>query len=120
MMLCRIVFCGNCKALDFREKITENILARETQKFVMARGPVRAFIFNESRKKSAQAGSNNYPAIEKIHQVINMGLDGGRKIGSEAEATAFGELALSSESKALRHIFFTSTAFKKTEYDGHS
>lgn len=83
------------------------------KKFILARGPVRAFIFNESRKKSAQAGSDNYPAIEKIHQVINMGLDGGRKIGSQAEATAFGELALSAESKALRHIFFTSTALKK-------
>ena len=45
------------------------------------------------------------------------GLDGGRKIGSEAEAAAFGELALSSESSIAIFLYLGGL---KTEHNGNS
>ncbi len=94
-----------------RKSIKKSLSVR-IQRFFLHRGPVRAFILNESRKKATKAGSQHYPAIDKIHQVVNIGFDGGRSMGLSAEAQAFGELAMTQVSQALRHVFFASTALK--------
>lgn len=56
----------------------------------------------------------NYPAAERIIQVVRTGLDHGSASGYEAEARAFGELAMTPQSAALRSLFFASTALKKS------
>ncbi|MDK6261048.1 3-hydroxyacyl-CoA dehydrogenase, partial [Corynebacterium frankenforstense] len=49
----------------------------------------------------------------RILEVIETGLAQGSSSGYDAEARAFGELAMTSQSQALRHIFFANTDVKK-------
>lgn len=73
----------------------------------------RSVLFNIVRKKTLAKTHGNYPAAERIIQVVRTGLEQGSASGYEAEARAFGELAMTSESAALRSLFFASTALKK-------
>lgn len=77
-------------------------------------GPLgRNILFTLAGKKTEQKTHGNYPATKKILDVIETGLAQGTSSGYDAEARAFGELAMTPQSKALRHIFFTSTEIKK-------
>lgn len=77
-------------------------------------GPLgRALLFRMVRKQTAQKTQGNYPATDRILDVLETGLAQGSSSGYDAEARAFGELAMTSESKALRNIFFASTEVKK-------
>lgn len=77
-------------------------------------GPLgRNLLFSMAAKKTAQKTQGNYPATDKILKVVEIGLAQGLSSGYEAEARAFGELAMTPQSKALRNIFFASTDIKK-------
>ncbi|HBL4690554.1 fatty acid oxidation complex subunit alpha FadJ [Citrobacter sedlakii] len=77
-------------------------------------GPLgRALLFRMVSKKTEQKTRGNYPATERILQVIETGLAQGSSSGYDAEARAFGELAMTPQSQALRNIFFASTEVKK-------
>ncbi|MDU5714218.1 MAG: fatty acid oxidation complex subunit alpha FadJ [Citrobacter freundii] len=68
-------------------------------------GPLgRALLFRMASKKTAQKTQGNYPATERILEVIETGL---------AQGSSSGELAMTSQSQALRHIFFANTDVKK-------
>ncbi|NIF57034.1 fatty acid oxidation complex subunit alpha FadJ [Enterobacter sp. Ap-916] len=83
-------------------------------------GPLgRSLLFSMVSKKTEEKTQGNYPATGRIIQVIRTGLEQGSKSGYEAEAKAFGELAMSPESAALRGLFFASTELKK-EYGGEA
>lgn len=77
-------------------------------------GPLgRALLFRMVSKKTAQKTQGNYPATDRILEVVETGLSQGSSSGYEAEARAFGELAMTPQSRALRNIFFASTELKK-------
>ncbi|XTZ39600.1 fatty acid oxidation complex subunit alpha FadJ [Salmonella enterica] len=77
-------------------------------------GPLgRRLLFQMVAKKTAQKTQGNYPAASRILSVVETGLAQGKSSGYDAEARAFGELAMTAQSKALRHLFFTSTDIKK-------
>ncbi len=77
-------------------------------------GPLaRALLFSTVEKKTRQKTHGNYPAPGRIIDTVRTGLTHGSASGYESEARAFGELAMSRESGALRHLFFTSTDIKK-------
>lgn len=77
-------------------------------------GPLgRALLFNAVGKKTEQKTKGNYPATKRILDVIETGLSQGSSSGYAAEAKAFGELAMTPQSQALRSIFFASTDVKK-------
>lgn len=77
-------------------------------------GPLgRSLLFNLVGKKTEQKTKGNYPATRRILGVIKTGLEQGSHSGYEAEAKAFGELAMTPQSAALRSIFFASTELKK-------
>ncbi len=77
-------------------------------------GPLgRTLLFRMVEKKTQQKTHGNYPAAPRILDVVQTGLAQGRSSGYETEARAFGELAMTPQSRALRHIFFTSTDIKK-------
>lgn len=77
-------------------------------------GPLgRRLLFSVAEKKSQQKTHGNYPATGRILTVLETGLAQGRSSGYDAEAQAFGELAMTPQSKALRSIFFASTDVKK-------
>ncbi|MRS14809.1 fatty acid oxidation complex subunit alpha FadJ [Enterobacteriaceae bacterium RIT691] len=77
-------------------------------------GPLaRNLVFSMAGKKTEQKTHGNYPAAERILNVLETGLSHGSTSGYEAEARAFGELAMTPQSRALRAIFFASTEVKK-------
>ncbi|MCX2943806.1 enoyl-CoA hydratase-related protein, partial [Rahnella perminowiae] len=80
----------------------------------LAGGPVgKSLLFHFVRKQIWAKTHGNYPATTKIIDVVKTGLDQGSGNGYQAEAKAFGELVMTSESAALRGLFFASTALKK-------
>ncbi|HKM97955.1 MAG TPA: fatty acid oxidation complex subunit alpha FadJ [Buttiauxella sp.] len=77
-------------------------------------GPLgRSLLFSIVSKKTEQKTRGNYPATQRIIDVIKVGLGQGSFSGYESEAKAFGELAMSPQSAALRGLFFASTELKK-------
>ena len=77
-------------------------------------GPLgRSLVFSMAAKKTEQKTHGNYPATGRILSVLETGLSQGSSSGYEAEARAFGELAMTPQSKALLSIFFASTEVKK-------
>ncbi len=77
-------------------------------------GPLgKAILFNIVRKKVRAKSKGHYPATEHIIDVVRKGLDHGGSSGYEAEARAFGDLAVSPQSAALRSVFFATTSLKK-------
>ncbi|SFU02787.1 short chain enoyl-CoA hydratase /3-hydroxyacyl-CoA dehydrogenase [Kosakonia arachidis] len=80
---------------------------------VLAGALGRALLFRMASKKTEQKTQGNYPATTRILSVIETGLAQGRSSGYDAEAKAFGQLAMTPQSQALRHLFFSSTSVKK-------
>ncbi|RJT26077.1 fatty acid oxidation complex subunit alpha FadJ [Buttiauxella izardii] len=77
-------------------------------------GPLgRSLLFSMVEKKTEQKTRGNYPATQRIIDVIKVGLGQGSFSGYESEAKAFGELAMTPQSAALRGLFFASTELKK-------
>ncbi|HBT15167.1 MAG TPA: fatty acid oxidation complex subunit alpha FadJ [Erwinia persicina] len=88
------------KALPLRERLLN--------------GPAgRAILFALARRQTQAKTHGNYPATEKILSVVRCGLEQGSGSGYAAEAKAFGELAMTPQSAALRSLFFATTALKK-------
>lgn len=73
----------------------------------------RSVLFSQAKKQTLAKTQGNYPAPLKILEAIQAGLSGGFNKGLDVEARAFGELCMTSESKALRSLFFATTAMKK-------
>ncbi|AMG59335.1 fatty acid oxidation complex subunit alpha FadJ [Pantoea vagans] len=77
-------------------------------------GPVgRHALFALATRQTAAKTQGNYPAANRIIEVVRIGLEQGSRAGHDAEARAFGELAMTPESAALRGIFFATTVMKK-------
>ncbi|MEI7188077.1 fatty acid oxidation complex subunit alpha FadJ [Dickeya dianthicola] len=74
---------------------------------------VRRWLFERLRRQTQAKTQGNYPATTRIIDVVRRGLEQGSQAGYQAEARAFGRLVASSESVALRRLFFTATALKK-------
>lgn len=80
----------------------------------LAHNPLgRKVLFDQARKALHKKTRGNYPAQDRILDVVKAGLEKGLEGGLDAEAKAFGELVMSPESKALRSIFFATQALKK-------
>jgi 3-hydroxyacyl-CoA dehydrogenase/enoyl-CoA hydratase/3-hydroxybutyryl-CoA epimerase len=76
----------------------------------------RRLLFQQARKQLLVKTRGNYPAQERIIDVVAVGYARGLKAGYAAEAKAFGELAMTDVSKQLRGIFFAQTALKKESF----
>jgi len=78
----------------------------------------RTLLFMLATQRSQAKTQGNYPATQKILSVVKMGLQQGDSAGYVAEAKAFGQLAMTPQSAALRSIFFATTAMKKERGGG--
>ena len=79
----------------------------------------RKLVFEQAESQVKSKTGDHYPAPFKLLQVVKIGLEQGMSQGLAAEAQAFGELVLSSESRALRQLFFATTEQKKeTQWQG--
>lgn len=73
----------------------------------------RRFVFDQARKRTKSKTRGNYPAPDKILDVVKTGLESGTKKGEAAEAAAFGELVVSPEARQLIRLFFATNKLKK-------
>jgi 3-hydroxyacyl-CoA dehydrogenase/enoyl-CoA hydratase/3-hydroxybutyryl-CoA epimerase len=81
---------------------------------VLVKNPLgRAFFFDQARKRTLRKTHGNYPAAERILDVVRIGLSRGAEAGYGAESAAFGELAVSAEARELIGIFFAQNELKK-------
>ncbi|CAH2104548.1 unnamed protein product [Euphydryas editha] len=77
---------------------------------------VKNFIFNKAKEQVMKASRGLYPAPLKILEVVRIGVDKGPVAGYEAEAQAFGELAMTPQSKGLIGLFRGQTECKKNRF----
>jgi len=73
----------------------------------------RKLLFDQAKKQLLSRTHGNYPAPERIVDVVRAGLEGGMEKGLEAEASAFGDLVVSAEAAQLMNIFCATTELKK-------
>ena len=73
----------------------------------------RKLLFDQAARRTFIKTRGNYPAAEKIIEVVRTGLEQGKEQGLAAEAAAFGDLVVSPESRQLVNIFFASNTLKK-------
>jgi 3-hydroxyacyl-CoA dehydrogenase/enoyl-CoA hydratase/3-hydroxybutyryl-CoA epimerase len=86
----------------------------ELKELALAENPIgRKLLFEKARQQLTRETHGNYPAPERILDVVKLGLAEGLPSGLDAEASAFGELVVSDTARALRHVFFASTELKK-------
>lgn len=88
---------------SFKDLATENFVTRK-------------IIFQKVRETILKKTNGFYQAPLKILDVMDSGMMKGRTSYLASEAQAFGELAISEQSKNLQHIFFMSESVKK--YNG--
>ncbi|MDU6434170.1 MAG: fatty acid oxidation complex subunit alpha FadJ [Pantoea sp.] len=88
------------RELPLRDRVMQAPLARHA-------------FFALAQRETARKTHGNYPAAQRIIDVVRTGIEQGSEAGHRAEARAFGELAMTPESAALRSLFFASTAMKK-------
>lgn len=86
----------------------------ELTELALAENPLgRKVLFDQAKKQLFKKARGNYPAPERILDVVKTGLEAGFDKGIEAEARAFGELAKSPEAAQLMNIFTATVELKK-------
>src|SRR5690606_20210321 len=94
-----------------KKKLKDVLDASELQDWALKDTPLgRKVVFDQAKKALLKKTRGNYPAQEKILEVVKTGLDEGFEKGLEAEALAFGELVVSPQAAQLMNIFFATTA----------
>lgn len=77
---------------------------------------VKDQIFGKAKAQVMKMSGGLYPAPLRILEVVRTGIDKGIKAGYEAEARAFGELAMTPQSKGLLGLFRGQTECKKNRF----
>jgi 3-hydroxyacyl-CoA dehydrogenase/enoyl-CoA hydratase/3-hydroxybutyryl-CoA epimerase len=81
---------------------------------LLEKNPIgRAVMFKKARHELLRKTGGHYPAPERILDVLEVWAKSGFDAARDAEAEAFGELAVSGVAHRLMEIFFATTALKK-------
>lgn len=92
-------------------------LQEAATEFLLEDNPAgRKLLFSQARKALLRQTKGNYPAPERIVDVVEIGASKGLKAGYAAEAKYFGELAMTDEHKALRSIYWATEKLKKETF----
>lgn len=75
----------------------------------------RLVVYGKAKEQVAQKTGGNYPAPLRAIEVVRTSMEDGMAKGLDAEAQAFGELAMTDVSRRLVEIFFATTALKKDD-----
>ncbi len=106
--------------LQMAKKLLKKPIIRKRKRSMMERfleGSLgRGILFSQAKKMALKQSQGNYPAIPAILDCVETGMTKGLKAGYAKEVELFENLLLTSESAALRSIFFASTDNKKNPY----
>ncbi|CAF0737229.1 unnamed protein product [Rotaria sordida] len=91
-------------------------LMENIKSIIMLNSYVRNYILSQAQAKVMSQTQGLYPAPLKILDVIQQTLENGSKVGLNAEAEAFADLAITNEAKALISLFHGRTECKKNKY----
>lgn len=97
--------------VDRKKKLPDKVL-----QYALQFGWVKDQIFNRARKQVMKLSGGLYPAPLRILDVVRTRLDKGEEEGFRAEAKAFGELAMTPQSKGLIGLFRGQTQCKKNRF----
>ncbi|GMQ95577.1 MAG: fatty acid oxidation complex subunit alpha FadJ [Gammaproteobacteria bacterium] len=87
---------------------------RGFMQLLVARNPIgRQLLFARVHRQTLDKTRGNYPAPERILEVVRKGLEQGVAAGFAAEARAFGELVVSPQSRQLVGMFFATRELAK-------
>jgi 3-hydroxyacyl-CoA dehydrogenase / enoyl-CoA hydratase / 3-hydroxybutyryl-CoA epimerase len=87
---------------------------RGFMQLLVARNPIgRQLLFARVHRQTVDKTRGNYPAPERILEVVRKGLEQGVVAGLAAEARAFGELVVSPQSRQLVGMFFATRELAK-------
>ena len=90
------------------------------QRLALETNPLgQGVLFKQARQKLLVETRGHLPAPERALEAVRIGVQEGRSAGLAAEARFFGELVTSSESQALRSIFFATRSRPSTEGARH-
>ncbi len=96
------------------DRLKHLLSKEELTELLLADNPLgRKLVFDQARKQTLKKTRGNYPAPERILEVVQVGLARGMEAGLDAEARAFGALAVSPQAAALMSVFFAQQAVKK-------
>jgi 3-hydroxyacyl-CoA dehydrogenase/enoyl-CoA hydratase/3-hydroxybutyryl-CoA epimerase len=76
----------------------------------------RKLVFSQARKQVYAKSRGNYPAPEKIIEVVEYGIGTGMPEALNREIRRFAELAVTPQAKQLMNIYFGHTALKKETF----
>ncbi|HEX5057625.1 MAG TPA: fatty acid oxidation complex subunit alpha FadJ [Gammaproteobacteria bacterium] len=89
------------------------------QSLVLERNPFgRRLVLSQARKQVYAKTRGNYPAPEKIIEVVEYGMGVGMTEALNREIRRFAELAVTPQAKQLMNIYFGQTALKKESFAG--
>lgn len=77
---------------------------------------VKDYVFDQAKGKVMKQTNGLYPAPLKILEVVRKGMDAGMELGLKAEREGFGQLCMTTESKALISLFHGQTECKKNKF----
>ena len=99
---------------SIEQKIGRWLTLKSISKLALEQNPIgRRLLFQKAREQTLQKTKGHYPAALRIIDCVEAGANHGFIKGLEAEATAFGELAVTPVARQLMHIYFATTALKK-------
>ena len=73
----------------------------------------RMLVYKKARQMVQKTTKGNYPAPFRIIECVEASLERGLEAGEQMEEKAFGDLAMTPQSRELIQIFFSMTALKK-------
>ena len=90
--------------------------SRRGGSFLLDGNPIgRMLVYRKAKGQAARKTGGHYPAPLRAIDVVRTALEHGMARGLEAEAQAFGELAMTDVSRRLVEIFFATTELKKDD-----
>ncbi|KAK3856459.1 hypothetical protein Pcinc_037220 [Petrolisthes cinctipes] len=111
-----ITTAKNLASGDLKPKRGPKNTMEKLMNFAFQYNFVKDQVFKKARSTVMKQTNGLYPAPLKILDVIRTGLDKDAKAGMKSEIKAFGELAMTKESKGLISLFHGQTECKKNHY----
>src|ERR1019366_1646429 len=90
--------------------------SRRGGSFLLDGNPLgRLLVYRKAKEQVLKKTGGHYPAPVRAIEVVRTALEHGLTRGLDAEAQAFGELAMTDVSRRMVEIFFATTELKKDD-----